>query len=54
MQKVSVYNLLGQEVISIQPNSLKTNLNLEKLAAGPYMIMVTINGELKTFKVIKE
>ncbi|TXK73035.1 fibronectin type III domain-containing protein [Mesonia sp. K4-1] len=54
MQKVSVYNLLGQEVISIQPNSFKTNLNLEKLAAGPYMIMVTINGELKTFKVIKE
>ena len=54
MQKVSVYNLLGQEVISIQPNSLKTNLNLEKLAAGPYMIVITINGELKTFKVIKE
>jgi len=54
LEKVSVYNLLGQEVISVQPNSLKTNLNLEKLAAGPYMIMVTINGELKTFKVIKE
>ena len=54
MQKVSVYNLLGQEVISIQPNSLKTNLNLEKLAAGPYMIVITINGELKTFKIIKE
>ncbi|PZW40666.1 putative secreted protein (Por secretion system target) [Mesonia algae] len=54
LEKVSVYNLLGQEVISVQPNSLKTNLNLEKLAAGPYMVMITIGGESKTIKVIKE
>lgn len=53
IEKVSIYNLLGQEVISLNPTSLNAEIDLSRLQAGPYMVMVSINGEIKTFKVIK-
>ncbi|MDQ7916425.1 fibronectin type III domain-containing protein [Mesonia sp. MT50] len=53
IEKVSVYNLLGQEVIVLNPNSLNAKIDLSRLQAGPYMLRVSINGDIKTFKVIK-
>lgn len=53
IEKVSIYNLLGQEVISLNPTSLNAEIDLSRLQAGPYMVRVNINGEIKTFKVIK-
>jgi len=53
IERVSIYNLLGQEVISTKPTSLNAEIDLSRLQAGPYMVRVSINGETKTFKVIK-
>lgn len=54
IQRVVVYNLLGQEVVNTQPNSLNPNLELSNLKAGVYLMKVTINGTEGTYKLIKE
>ncbi|SHI97656.1 Por secretion system C-terminal sorting domain-containing protein [Mesonia phycicola] len=54
INEVSIYNLLGQQVLVVKPNSLKTNLDLSRLQTGPYIVKVIINESSKMFKIIKE
>lgn len=51
---VSIYNLLGQEVITKSVNSNETLINVAGLTAGNYLIKVTSNNEVKIVKIIKE
>jgi cysteine-rich repeat protein len=52
IDKVQVYSLLGQEVIT-NPAS-QNQLDMAPLAPGAYFVKVTADGLVKTLKVIKE
>ncbi|WP_121665571.1 T9SS-dependent choice-of-anchor J family protein [Mesonia aquimarina] len=54
IEKVVVYNLLGQKVNQLTPNTLTTEVNMDRLSAATYLVSVTIDGQVKTFRVIKE
>lgn len=54
VEKVSVYNLLGQEVISKTPNNQLVTLDITNLQVGVYVVKVTVNGNITTSRIIKE
>ena len=51
---VSVYNLLGQQIIAKAINANQSQIDMSNLASGAYMVKVTANSQIKTIKVIKE
>ncbi len=51
---VSVYNLLGQQVIAKAINANQSQIDMSNLASGAYVVKVTANNQVKTIKVIKE
>lgn len=51
--KVSIYNVIGQEVKSLQPNALSTEINMSNLDSGAYFVKVNIGDTVGTIKVIK-
>jgi hypothetical protein len=50
---VVIYNLLGQQVLSVKPNATQTQVDLSGLTAGTYMVKVTSDEVTKTVKVVK-
>jgi hypothetical protein len=54
VEKVSVYNLLGQEVISVSPNNQLVTLDISNLKVGVYVVKATVNGAISTSRIIKE
>ena len=51
---VSIVNLLGQEVLAVQPNSTNASVDMSSLTSGAYMVKLNADNEVKTVKVIKE
>lgn len=51
---VSVYNILGQEVLKSSPKSNTATLQTNELQKGVYMVTTEIEGKLSTSKVVKE
>lgn len=54
IQRVSVYNVLGQEVIKASPKSNSVILQTNELKKGVYMVKTEIDGKISTSKVVKE
>lgn len=54
IQRVSVYNVLGQEVMAISPKSNAATLQTSVLQKGVYIIKTDIDGNISTSKIIKE
>jgi len=54
IQTISVYNLLGQEVIRTSPNTLNTELSMAILQTGVYLVKVNIGSQLGTYRILKE
>jgi hypothetical protein len=54
IQKVSVYNLLGQKIVSKQPNSNMTTLQISEFQKGVYIVKTIVAGKESTSKFIKE
>ncbi|MCK7590831.1 T9SS type A sorting domain-containing protein [Subsaxibacter sp. CAU 1640] len=54
IQNVSIYNMLGQEVLRTAPNSLESNVDMSQLQEGAYFVKVTINNATETVRVIKQ
>jgi len=54
IQKVSIYNVLGQEVMSASPKSNTATLQTSELRTGVYMVKTDIDGVITTSKVMKE
>ncbi|MBX9734143.1 MAG: T9SS type A sorting domain-containing protein, partial [Chitinophagaceae bacterium] len=50
---VSVYNLLGQEVLTKYINANEANVDVSSLSSGTYLVKVTSNDLVKTLKIIK-
>ena len=50
---VTVFNLLGQQVLNVNPNSAAAKIDLSNLNAGTYFININAENDTKTIKVIK-
>ncbi|WP_298136975.1 T9SS type A sorting domain-containing protein [Flavobacterium sp.] len=50
---VSIFNLLGQEVMTKSVNSNQTLMDISNLSAGTYLVKVASGNEVKTVKVVK-
>jgi len=54
VSNVSIYNILGQEVISNTPNNNQATIDISSLQVGVYVVKATINGNVSTSRIIKE
>ncbi len=54
VQNISVYNLLGQEVMNRQTSGTSVSLDVSSLNAGVYVIKTMIDGNISSTKFIKE
>ncbi len=53
IEDVAIYNLLGQQVMGLDVNATSTQLDTSSLATGAYIMKVTVNGQVGTYKLIK-
>ena len=51
---VAVYNLLGQEVLFMNMNANKGQVDMSSLTSGTYLVKVNTENAVKTIKVIKQ
>ena len=51
---VTVFNLLGQQVLTKSINANNGQLDMSNLATGSYLVKVMSNNQVKTIKVIKQ
>jgi len=54
IQKVSIYNVLGQEVLTASPKSNSATLQTSELNRGVYIVNTQVDGVISTSKIIKE
>ncbi len=53
MEKVALYNMLGQQVVSQKLNSNNETVELSGLQSGVYIATISIDGARKSFKIVK-
>lgn len=54
IQNVSVFNVLGQEVLRTAPNTVENTIDMNALSQGAYFVKVTIGNVTETIRIIKE
>jgi Secretion system C-terminal sorting domain len=54
IEKVSVMNVLGQEVMTKKSDSKSISLDVSNLKAGAYFVKATTNGAVATSRIIKK
>ncbi len=54
IQHVSIFNMLGQEVLRTSPNHVNSTVDMSALQTGAYFVKVTINDRTETVRVIKQ
>ncbi len=54
IENVTMYNMLGQEVLRATPNAVNSELDTSSLQDGTYFVKVTIANTTKTIRVIKQ
>jgi hypothetical protein len=53
IERVSLYNLLGQRVLDNRVEATSSQLDISGLSTGTYLMKVTVNGQTGTYKVLK-
>ncbi|WGF92576.1 T9SS type A sorting domain-containing protein [Aequorivita marisscotiae] len=53
IEAVSIYNLLGQEVLRSEVGATTSDINLSGITTGAYVLKVTVNGQTGTYKILK-
>ena len=54
VEEIKVFNMLGQEVLDVQPEKVSPQINMSGLQSGAYMMSVSIDGATRTFRIIKK
>lgn len=54
MSSIELYNILGQQVISKKLSKLNETIDLSTINSGIYIVKVVIDGQIKTFKILKD
>ncbi|MFK7906921.1 MAG: FG-GAP-like repeat-containing protein [Chitinophagales bacterium] len=52
--KISLFSLIGNQLYAAKINSPETKINLSNYPKGVYVLVATVNGASKTFKILKE
>lgn len=53
IDNVTIYNIAGQSIIQTNLNSLRGTINLGDLSQGVYLAIVSVEGQNKTFKLVR-
>lgn len=53
IETISIYNLLGQEVLRTQPKVLNTNIDMSSLPTGMYVVKVQVGDSIGSYKIVK-
>ena len=53
IDSVAIYNILGQKVIDQNIDEINSSLNVSSLTVGTYIMKVSIDGQIGTYKIIK-
>lgn len=53
IENITIYNVLGQQLINITPDSLTAKIDISNLSAGMYVMKATVNGNVGSFNIIK-
>jgi hypothetical protein len=51
---ITLFSLIGHQLYSSEINSPQTKINLSSYPKGIYILVATVNGASKTFKILKE
>ena len=51
---VEIFNMLGQKVLIRNLNTSQGQIDMSNLNSGNYIVKVTVDGLLKTIKVVKQ
>jgi len=51
---VKIYNLIGQEVLSVSPSAAETQIDMSALPTGAYVLKVKAGEQFGTYNLIKE
>ena len=54
IQHVTVFDILGKKIIESNPNAVESILNLSSLNNGIYIIKVSFENTIETFRVLKD
>lgn len=54
IQTVKIYNLLGQEVMTVSPNVTTPTIELGSLQTGTYLMKVSIDGNENAYRLLKK
>ncbi len=54
ISSVSIFNLLGQEVLSKNLSSSEAQIDMSNLSQGTYLVKVIVDNQVKTIKVVKQ
>ena len=53
VENISIYNLLGQELLNVSVNGLSAQIDISGLSAGMYVMKATVDGTQGTFNFVK-
>lgn len=54
ISRIELFNTSGQNVLSINMNALKSNIDISSLQKGIYLMRASIENKTATFRIIKE
>ena len=54
IQNVTFFNILGQKVLEVAPNALSQEINVDALKAGVYVVNVTSDEQVGSYRLIKQ
>ena len=54
IEQVAIFSILGQKVIDLNVEATNSQISVSHLATGTYVMKVTVNGQVGTYKVIKK
>lgn len=54
IESVALYNMLGQKVIDTKIGAASSYINIANLSTGTYIMKVSVDGQIGTYKVVKQ
>ena len=54
IERVAIYNMLGQKVLGQNVNAPTSELNVSELATGTYILQVSVNGITGNYQILKK
>ncbi len=54
IQSITIFDILGKQIIAVQPNSLETKIDFSSLKSGIYFVKAKVADNMTAFKIIKK